>query len=809
MQYRPKFSEKEVLKKAVSMTVAELDHPMNIINCKLSFCHITLASKIFSRNNYFPLFRVMTPKDARRRLLRKLQGPMEHYIPVLMNHKRREKLSKGKRVKLAPGYGKRPHTVDEELRYVNVSFDPDNDKHRRCQALIKTKRRLKGKFVYSVYERDTVLVCPGQMEDAIRDGDIADVMISDFSDKVIIRYKTGDKIIVAIDDWDGKMEFLEGEGYTTKAIEDKHHYGKSTMGLAQIYEMKEKGMDDGELERLRSQASRKAKAQIDIDADVVVKKEMKVVLDNLDYADDFDDYEEELNKMKKKMEEQRKAALAELDEDERGTSSGEGESSGEGDKSEEGSQIDAPTCAMSLGDQTKTTNVTGKLVDAGLEILGKLPNINEINEVVRQLEQGHATEMAEVCGIAVQVGDKEKFLIGQMVHTESGDTFVPGQTIETPEGTTSYMPGVTVNIDDTPTFIAGLIMANEENQAVFLPGQSVITEDGQLKLAEEGEHILPTGMSQMDVELDVNDVTEEDEERKIAKRMAEEEAKKEREDKERADEEKKKRAAEKKAKDEAARKKKDEEDKAWAKLGAVERAKKERLRIEREKREAEKQRKEDMERDRIEKERQEQEREERAKMRAEREEVERLRMEKVREKKKRAREEARMRAEKAEAEKKKAEEAKAEVKRQKEAAAKAIRDAEEAERLAKLAEFIPVEIPRKEIVVDEEKEAETLNMKKNFAQEEMKRMQRLREVKIKPIKKFVIPVIEKYVPLPPVVISEKLKEMEELIQSGEFFIDHKKFMPNMVQRLMVRFYTGFQEKHKYEFRALKRKYMIR
>lgn len=779
----------------------QMETPKNIINCKLSFCHITLASKIFSRNNYFPLFRVMTPKDARRRLLRKLQGPLEHYIPVLMNHKRREKLSKGKRVKLAPGYGKRPHTVDEELRYVNIKFDPDNDRHRRCQSLIKSKRRLKGKFVYVVYERDTVLVCTGQMEDAIRDGDISDIMISDFSDKLIIRYKTGDKIIVPIDDWDGKMEFLEGEGYTTKEIEEQHHYGKSTMGLAQIYEMKEKGMDDGELERLREASTKKAKmAQLEVDAEVVVKKEMKVVLDNLDYADDFDEYEEEMKKMKKKMEDQKAKALAELDEE-------EGEE--EGEKPAEG-EIPVPTCAMFLGaDQSKTTNVTSKLVDAGLEILGKLPTINEINEIVQNLEQGRITEMAEVSGIAVQVGEKEKFLVGTMVQIEGGTTFVPGQTIETEPGVNSYMPGVTVNVDDTPTFVAGLIMANTNDQAVFLPGQSLITEDGQLKFAEEGEHILPAGMTQMDVELDVNDVTEEDEERKIARRLAEEEAKREAEAKERAEEERKKREEEKKAREDAARKKKEEEDKAWAKLGAAERAKKERLRIEREKREAEKRKKEEAEQEKLEKERQEKEREERAALRAEREEVERRRMEKIREQKKHAREEARKKAEKAEAEKKRQEELKAEAKRKKAAEEKAKRDAEDAIRLEKLAEFIPVEIPRKEILVDEEKEAETMTMKKDFMKEEMQRMQRIREIKIPKRPKIEIPVIEKYVPLPPVVISEKLKEMEALISSGNFFVDHKKYLPKLVQRLKVRFYNSYQGKHCAEFRDLKRKYMIR
>lgn len=775
-----------------------MEAPRNILNCKLSFCHITLASKIFSRNNYFPLFRVMTPKDARRRLLRKLQGPLEHYIPVLMSHKQRQKLSKGKRVKLAPNYGKRPHEVDEELRYVTVKFDPDNDKHRRCQSLIKSKRRLKGKFVYVVYERDTVLVCTGQMEDAIRDGDICDIMISDFSDKLIIRYKSGDKVVVPIDDWDGPTKFLEGEGYTTKEIEEKHHYGKSTMGLAQIYEMKEKGMDDGELERLRMATSRKARtAAVDVDEDVVVKKEMKKVLDNLDYADDFDDFEEEMKKMKKKMEDQKAAALAELDEDEAGAAP-------------PADEIPMPTCAMSLDqDPSKTSNVTAKLVDAGLEILGKLPTVNEINDVVKQMEQGKLMELAEVSGISIQVDDNEKFLVGQIVNTENGPTFVPGQTIETMEGVNSYMPGVTVNIDDTPTFVAGLIMANTENEAVFLPGQSIITEDGQLKFAEEGEHIMPTGMTKMDVELDVNDVTEEDEERKIAKRLAEEEAKKDREAKEREAEEKRKREAEKKAREDAARKKKEEEDKAWSKLGAAERAKKERLRIEREKREAEKLKKEEAERDRLDKERQEKEREERAKQRAEREELERQKMEVIREKKKMAREEARRKAEKAEAEKKRQEEIKLEAKRKKEAEIKAQKDAEEAVRLEKLGEFIPKEIPRKEILVDEEKEAETMTMKKDFMMEEMQRMQRIREVKIRPIKKIEIPKIKKYVPFPPVVISDKLKEMEALIQSGNFFNDHKKYMPTLVKRLTVRFYNGYQKRHCTEFRELKRKYMIR
>lgn len=64
---------------------------MAIINYKLNFCRITLASKLFVRNNYFPLFKVLTPQDATREIIKNTFIPKNHYMPVLLSHKKRDR----------------------------------------------------------------------------------------------------------------------------------------------------------------------------------------------------------------------------------------------------------------------------------------------------------------------------------------------------------------------------------------------------------------------------------------------------------------------------------------------------------------------------------------------------------------------------------------------------------------------------------------------------------------------------------------------------------------------------------------------
>lgn len=663
------------------------------MNHMLSFCRITLASRIFKRNNYFPLFRVLTPKDARKTLLSKPEGPRERYIPVLMNHKRRENLSKGKRVKLAVGYGKRPHKIDKNFRYVSLKWDNDNDKHKRILSSLKSKRKLKGKFIYGIIEREIGLVVTGQMEDALRDGDICDMMVSNFSDKVIVWTKSGDKVTVGIEDWEGPMQFLEGEGATSKDTEDnKHHYGKVTMGLAQIYEMKEKETDDYVLEGLRLAAKKKAKLA------ALVKKEMKVVLDNLDYADDFDD-EKEMKKTKAKaagkpVDEEKEEQLEDL--------------------------ISDKSTQINVKNMEHTSNVSEKLLEDGIHTIERLPKLTEINDIVKSMSEGKAETVADVSGMCVVVERNERFLVGQVVNTTNGEVFVPGQTINTDEGP-KYMTGITVNIDDNPTLFGGLVMANDFGEAVFLPGQAVITEDGHLQLGGEDNPIQPTGMQTMDIKLDVHDVTEEDKERKIARKLKVEKERKEKEEKKMEEESRewKRIAAEKKA----------QEDTEWA----------------------------EAEREKQEKEREENEEEERLRLRKEREEVERkeaMKEEEERQKKDAASKEAQEK--------------------------QATEDAKHEARLKELAESLP-----KEIVVDEEVEKENVDLKKAFMKEEQQRMSRIRELNRKPIKKIVIPQIEKYEPLPPVVISEKLQELQELIQKGNFFNDHQKFLPTLTLKQKV------------------------
>lgn len=412
---------------------------------KISLCKITRASKLFQRNYYLPLLKPLSPKDALRRKIitgqNVLGARIEHYIPVLSSHedKSSERKRRGKGV---PVIKKRVKMKDNE-KYLEPFFDENMENHSLLQSILRRKPKGKGSYyLYEVPDRNCNVVIPPQMEKAIKDRDIIDVVIAQRSEKIVFKLQNGTKITLPLAPYNGGHPLYRGSGWTKTQIEEEHHHGKETFSMAKLFEAKESGVEEWELEMMRMANKRKKKHRGEDNADW--KQMLTGCIDNMDW----DKFEEETKQI---VEEQNEV-------------------------------IQEENIPMAVDDMEKTKNVGEKLKQGGQEVLDQLPVMKEIPEVIKNLEQGEMCEIQNVSGITLNLNDGQtRFVAGQMVQgDDENSVFVPGQTIETENGNFEYTPGITILMDDEPTLIPGLVMGEEENDAMFLPGESAITEEGQL-----------------------------------------------------------------------------------------------------------------------------------------------------------------------------------------------------------------------------------------------------------------------------------------------------------------------------------------
>lgn len=413
-------------------------------NVMIQLCKITRASKLFQRNFYLPLLKPLSPKDALRRHIitgKNVLSRTEHYIPVFEEYQAR-----AVRRKYTPkGFGKKRQRRKSNKRYVMPFFDEEMDGHPRMMGMLGRKSRGKGQcYTYDVPDKNCTLVLSYQMERAIRDKDIIDVLMAQRSEKIVVVIKDGSKVTLPIVSFDGNSPFYRGEGWTKKDIEEYHHHGKETMSVARLFEAKESGVEEWELEMMRMANKRKKKHKGEGTADW--KAMMASAAENIDWD---------------KFEEDAKAMVEEANE-----------------------PVDDDPIPMAIDDMEKTKNVNEKLKNAGDDILSLLPTMPEIPEIIKIIkEEGDMTEIANVSGMKVILKsvNADRFVPGQMVTSDEGELFVPGQTVTEEDGSSEYTPGFTVMLDDEPTLIPGLVMGDDPNKAVFLPGDSTITAGGELE----------------------------------------------------------------------------------------------------------------------------------------------------------------------------------------------------------------------------------------------------------------------------------------------------------------------------------------
>lgn len=426
------------------------------INVKISLCKITAASKLFQRNYYLPLLKPLSPKDALRRKIitgqNILGARIEHYIPVLTPHE--DKIFARKhRPKGMPVIKKRVRK-QENLRYVEPFLDENMDNHILFQGILNRKGRGKGQhYMYEIIDKNCVLVINHQFEKAIKDKEIIDVVMAQRSEKIVVKLNNGLKVTLPLASYQGNAPLYRGSGWTKEHVEEEHHHGKETFSIAKIFEAKESGVEEWELEMMRMANKRRKKVKGEENVDW--KQMMAGCLENMDWD---------------KFEEDTKQIVAESEE----------------------LVTEEENIPMEVDDMEKTRNVNEKLKAGGEEVLSQLPFMKDIPEVIKILETGEMCELQNVSGVKVKMNDgKVCFVTGQMVKTDENEVFVPGQTVTTETGESEYTPGITIFMDNEPQLIPGLVMGEEETAPMFLPGESTITEKGKLKFEVREEDLPP------------------------------------------------------------------------------------------------------------------------------------------------------------------------------------------------------------------------------------------------------------------------------------------------------------------------------
>ncbi|KAF7283309.1 uncharacterized protein LOC143196228 [Rhynchophorus ferrugineus] len=422
-------------------------------NVMIQLCRVTRASKLFQRNFYLPLLKPLSPREAlRKRIITGkdvLPKALEHWIPVLEEYAVRV----ARRKRMPKGRGKKRQRQKDTMKYVTPVFDHNLPFHTRLDRIVSGKSTGRGQcYTYYIPEKKCTLVLTHQMERAVRDKDIVDILIAQRHEKILVKLRDGFKFTMPLRPYTDHVPIYRGEGWTKKEVEEYHHHGHETFSIAQMFEAKEAGIEDWEMEMIRLANARKKKLKGE------ESKDWRAMLQSTVENMDWEEFEEEAKQIVTEVKE----------------------------------VVEDQPIAMAVDDMDKTCNVNEKLKAAGPEVLNMLPAMPEIPEILKVLkDQSEMTELAQVSGARVSLdAGKDRFVPGQMVTSEEGELFVPGQTVVTETGEKEYTPGFTVLMDGEPTLIPGLVMGEDPNKAMFLPGEAAITEEGELQFAATEDDVL-------------------------------------------------------------------------------------------------------------------------------------------------------------------------------------------------------------------------------------------------------------------------------------------------------------------------------
>ncbi|XP_063549021.1 obscurin isoform X4 [Cydia strobilella] len=507
----------------------------------MSFCRITGRSRGLPKPHYFPVLAPISPADAKRccRITGKSYGlPSHHYIPVLLTARSGRKKCKITNVagELGPhhyapeiNYGNRKHDVLPDFRYIFPVLDGSTEAQKALMDMLLTKHVNDDKrYVYTVQERRCSLVFSAQMEQAVRDGDVRDVMLAKDSDTVLIKTKQGRSVSMDFKDFTEDLEMYEGEGPNAEVLlqrekeelAERKKKRKRAAGLSsmkKIFENKEKLAEVEELEeeKLRQERlSKKAKLdnkheKCDIKSfscnnfDVShMRSKSSIVSCTAEWTErmhplieswDWELFEKEAgNKQVIPTATQLPTPVkitpyhceAEIYESEQNISdvsipleSVPCVNPLKVPKERPSKTILNAVKELSEERLNETMNIEEKLLSENK--VDMLPSLDILPEVIKNIKKGKREKIAKVSGLTIDINKAKKFIPGQHVNTPQGPVFVPGQTVETPVGPL-FVPGLSVNTPDGPGLIPGHIVTNENtNEPFFLAGQVLQTSNGE------------------------------------------------------------------------------------------------------------------------------------------------------------------------------------------------------------------------------------------------------------------------------------------------------------------------------------------
>lgn len=427
-------------------------------------------------------------------------------------------------------YGNRKHELLPDFRYIFPVLDGSTEAQKALMDMLLTKQVTEEKrYVYTVQERRFSLVFSAQMEAAVRDGDVRDVMLAKDSDTVLIKTKHGRSVSMDFRDFTDDVEMFEGEGPNAEVLkqreleelQEKKKKRKRAAGLSsmkKIFESKEKLAEVEELEeeKLRQdRLSKKAKleeirhekhdtkifsaSKFDVKH---MRSKSSILMCSGDWRDqvhplieswDWEDFEKEVTdqhlvpkvtKLPMPVKITAYHCEAEIYEADRNI----------GDvsvpletvpcvnplkpvKTRPTETVLSAVKEISKERLTETSDVTEKLCEENK--IGMLPTLENLSEVVKNINKGKRAKVAKVSGLTLDINKAKKFIPGQHVNTPQGPVFIPGQTVDTPVGPI-FVPGLSVNTPAGPGLIPGHIVTNENtSEPFFLAGQVMQTANGE------------------------------------------------------------------------------------------------------------------------------------------------------------------------------------------------------------------------------------------------------------------------------------------------------------------------------------------
>ncbi|XP_022174782.1 obscurin-like isoform X6 [Myzus persicae] len=447
-----------------------------------TYCRITGKSRGLPKPNYFPLLPPISPADAKRfcRITGKSYGlPAHHYIPVLVGRKKTKSDPK--------------HVVINGYRYVFPIIDGCSE----LSDVLKTKCTDDRRYVYAVDKRRCSLVFPTSLENAVRDGDVRDVMMSETNDTVLLKLRKGKTVELEIKEMEvAGVTLMEGEGFRNRPKQKKPIKDD---WRRKIFEDKEKE-SDAELEQEEFKSKRitfsagqgKQFESIESTPKVMnakslnvskIKNIVKPITENIILGNINNNLKLETDILPTPI-------------------------SIEPNVIDLGSAFPGVIHQTFLNETILTNlpivpvispikpliNNFNKLPMVSPDIdscpieeiliednINKLLTINEINLLIENIQLGTQkiipTSQGTTKIFKLDINNSEKYVPGQYIKTEDGEKFVPGKIIDTANGKL-FVHGVMVQTSDGPKFLPGQIIENS-GKSIFVVGQNIVTREGE------------------------------------------------------------------------------------------------------------------------------------------------------------------------------------------------------------------------------------------------------------------------------------------------------------------------------------------